>query len=83
MSGGEGIAQYRGFELESNAQKLKGQEAWTVQVIIAEHGAAGPRVRAFSVANTYPTKGQADTVALQLGRDIVDGKVPSHTITEK
>lgn len=65
-------ARHRGFRIVARPYRLSGSGLWTVDVEI-HHGA---QRRSYSEATRYLTEGEASDHSLELGRQIIDGKMP-------
>jgi hypothetical protein len=62
---------YRGFAITPRTFQLRGSGRWTLDLLIGRHKA----LRAFTQAQTYPTRQAAIAACLEHGRRIIDGQV--------
>ncbi len=78
------VIAYKGYEIESEAQKLKHRDEWTLKVTIIKHddGRRETRQRPFSASNTFPTREEANAEAIRLGKKIIDGNVQDMSVDD-
>jgi hypothetical protein len=74
-------ARHGEYVIHPTPHHLNGTGPWTqwLQIARAEPG-GGWRVQLFNGAATFPTHAEAVVVCVQLGRDIIDGKMPDHAV---
>lgn len=72
---------YGAYLIEPTPHHLNGTGPWTqwLQIARAEPG-GGWRVQLFNGLATFPTRGEAVAACAELGRDILDGKVPGRAV---
>lgn len=75
---------YKGFEISPAPYKLKESDAWIPSVsLIKHHDDRGETLaKTFSGRNTYKTESEAKTHAIELGKQIIDGKYPDIVTTD-
>jgi len=69
------------YLIEPTPHHLNGSGPWTqwLQIARTDPG-GGTRVQLFNDPATFPTRAEAVAACVQLGRDILDGKVPDHAV---
>ncbi len=70
---------YKGFTIDSTPFQLHGGE-WSTHIWIHIHRAEETSSRNFNTEDTFPTREAAVAHCLQLGMDIIDGKVEGCTV---
>jgi len=76
MVWGMATVRYRGFDIVSRSYQLAESGAWTVDFQIRR----GDRFRAFTVAEHYPTREEADAQCAGFGRRIIQGRVKGWSV---
>ena len=72
---------YKGFIIDSTPFQLQGGE-WSTDIWIRIHRAEETANRNFNTEDTFPTREAAVVHCLQLGMDIIDGKVEGLTVED-
>ncbi len=69
------------YLIEPTPHHLNGTGPWTqwLQIARADPG-GGARVQLFNGPATFPTRAGAVAACVELGRDILDGKMPDHAM---
>lgn len=66
------------YLIEPTPYHLNGAGPWTQWLQIARAVDGGTRVQLFNGPATFPTRAEAVAACVELGRDILDGKVQDH-----
>lgn len=69
---------YKGFTITARTFQVHGSGRWTLDLLIGRH----TDLRAFSGPSTYSTEESAITGCCELGRRIVDGRVPNCSVDD-
>ncbi|QBQ53080.1 CV_2116 domain-containing protein [Nitrosococcus wardiae] len=67
---------YKGFELSPSPYQLRETGEWTVRVMITKHHDSRDEslVKPFSASNAFKERKDAESHAIQFGKEIIDGK---------
>ena len=76
------IIQYKGYEIHAVPNRLADTGLWQIAIQILKHRAQDTKVRPFSAADSYKTRGEAVKNCFQFGRQIVDGKSANCSVTD-
>jgi hypothetical protein len=72
---------HRDYLIKPTPHQLNGAGPWTRWLQIARAYPGGDvRVQLFNGAATFPTRAEAVAACVELGRDVIDGKVPDHGV---
>jgi hypothetical protein len=71
---------YREYVIEPTPRELSDGTGWSVEGQISKPDHRETRVRLFKSKDKRPTRAEAVALAMQLGRDLLDGKVPGHSV---
>lgn len=68
---------YKGYELEPKSYKLADSDAWMFSIDISKLSSGDWQNQPFDCTDTFKTKEEADSYAIDLGKLIVDGNHPT------
>lgn len=73
---------YGAYLIEPTPHHLNGTGLWTqwLQIARARTPAATGGVQLFNGPATFPTRAEAVAACVELGRDVIDGKVPGSAV---
>jgi hypothetical protein len=72
---------YGAYVIEPTPHHLNGVGPWTQWLQIARTDPGGAtRVQLFNGPATFPTRAEAVAACIELGRDIIDGKMPDRAV---
>ena len=74
--------QYEGFIIEALPNLLRDSSRWTVNGQIARDRHGTVKTRSFTAADTYETEEQAVLRSFELGRQIIEGRVPGISVDD-
>ena len=74
--------QYKGYVISPVPNKVRDEEAWTLEIRIWKDDVAGPKIRPFSAGSTFPTREEAIEHCYRFGRQIVDGDAEGLSVTD-
>jgi len=72
---------YKSFIIDTTPFQLQGGE-WSTDIWIRIHRAEETSSRNFNTEDTFPTREAAVAHCLQLGMDIIDGKIEGLTVKD-
>ena len=68
---------YKDYDLDSLSMKLTDSDEWMTTIDIAKLSPHDYQTQPFHITDTFKTKEEADSYALNLGIQIIDGKHPN------
>ena len=68
------------YLIQPTPHRLNGTGPWTQWLQIARAELGGTRVQLFNGPSTFTTRAEAVAACVQLGQDILDGKVPDRAV---
>jgi hypothetical protein len=74
--------QYEGFLIEALPNLLRDSNRWTVNGQIAYDRRGTVKTRSFSGADTFESEEEAVLHTLELGRQIIEGRVPGLSVDD-
>jgi len=76
--------EYKGFELSPAPYQLTDTEKWEVRVVITRHHDSRGKTleKTCTAENTCDTREEAEALAIDFGRKIIDGECPGLSVNE-